>query len=126
MAKHLDTGRQGEALAENALMEMGYQILERNWRHKHLEVDLIAVEDNMLVFVEVKTRNDLRYGEPHEAIDWKKEQKLARAANIYLSQQSYKGEVRFDIVSVVLPQDVPVGLDVAPTVEVIRDAFWPK
>lgn len=126
MAKHLDTGRKGEALAETALTEMGYQILERNWRHKHLEVDLIALEKGMLVFVEVKTRNDLRYGEPHEAIDWKKEQKLARAANIYLSQQSYKGEVRFDIVSVVLPQDVPVGLDIVPTVEVIRDAFWPR
>lgn len=126
MAKHLDTGRKGEALAETALTEMGYQILERNWRHKHLEVDLIALEKGMLVFVEVKTRNDLRYGEPHEAIDWKKEQKLARAANIYLSQQSYKGEVRFDIVSVVLPQDVPAGLDIVPTVEVIRDAFWPR
>ena len=126
MAKHIKTGQKGEALAEKKLQGLGYRILERNWRFKHLEVDLIAVESDVLVFVEIKTRNDLRYGSPDEAVDCKKERKLARAAEIYMDKTRYDGEVRFDIVSVLWPQDMPTHFDAPPTVEVIKDAFWPK
>lgn len=126
MAKHLKTGQRGEALAEERLRSLGYRILERNWRFKHLEVDLIAVEADILVFVEIKTRNDLRYGPPEESVDWKKERKLARAAEIYMDKTKYNGEIRFDIVSVIWPQDLPTQFHAPPTVEVIKDAFWPK
>lgn len=126
MAKHLHTGKQGEQLAANALIAKGYRILERNWRSKHLEIDLIAMDEDILVFIEVKTRNDLRYGDPYEAIDWKKEKKLARAANAYMKQINHRSDIRFDIVSIVYPQDVPGNFKIAPQVEVIQDAFWPK
>lgn len=126
MAKHLKTGQRGEALAEERLRSLGYRILERNWRFKHLEVDLIAVEADMLVFVEIKTRNDLRYGQPEDSVDWRKERKLARAAEIYIHKTNYHGEIRFDIVSVLWPQDLPTHFDAPPRVEIIKDAFWPK
>lgn len=126
MAKHLTTGSRGEDIAEETLLAQGYRILERNWRFKHLEVDLIARDGSILVFVEVRTRNDSQYGLPYESIGRQKEQKLARAANIYLSQQGYDGEIRFDVVSVILPQNLPSGIVFEPEVIVIKDAFWPE
>ena len=126
MAKHLTTGSRGEEIAERTLLAQGYRILERNWRFKHLEVDLIASDGNILVFVEVRTRNDSRYGQPYESIGRQKEQKLARAASIYLNQRGYDGEIRFDVVSVVLPHDLPSGIVFEPEVAVIKDAFWPQ
>ena len=59
-------------------------------------------------------------------MDWKKEKKLARAAEIYMDKTKYNGEIRFDIVSVIWPQDLPTQFHAPPTVEVIKDAFWPK
>lgn len=126
MAKHLHTGSRGEDIAEKTLRAQGYTILARNWRYKHLEVDLIALDKDILVFVEVRTRNDSQHGQPYESIGREKEQKLARAANIYLSQQNYDGEIRFDIVSVILPQNLPTGIHFEPEVIVIKDAFWPE
>lgn len=126
MAKHLHTGKHGEQLAADTLIARGYRILERNWRFQHLEVDLIAMDQEILTFIEVKTRNDLRYGDPHEAIDWKKEKRLARAASAYMKQIRHQGEIRFDIVSIIYPQDIPGNFKIEPTVEVIQDAFWPK
>lgn len=126
MAKHLITGNRGEAIAEKTVLAHGYQIVERNWRHKHLEVDLIAWDGDILVFVEVRTRNDSQFGEPYESIGRDKIQKLARAANIYINHRGHNGEIRFDIVSVILPQNLPPGIYIAPEAHLIKDAFWPE
>lgn len=119
MTQHLDTGRLGEDLAQEELLAQGYEIIARNWRYKNLEIDFIAKDQETLVFVEVKTRRTTRYGQPHESVDWKKQQKLARAANIYLQYSKYQGDIRFDIVSIIL--NMP-----KTELSIIKDAFWPS
>ena len=124
-AKHLLKGRRGEDLAEETLRAHGYRIIARNWRYRHLEVDFVAEDKGILVFVEVKTRNEISFGLPFESVNHTKERRLARAATAYINQHSHRGEIRFDIVSVVLSQDVPGGITLRPEVRLIKDAFWP-
>ena|SRR5690606_28995220 len=115
MAKHLKSGSIGEALAAKYLKERGYTILFQNWRFKHLEVDIIAKSEGILVFVEVKSRSGDLYGQPYEFVDQRKQARLIRAADAFLARYSYNGEIRFDIVSVYLSSQ---------KVELIKDAFW--
>ncbi len=119
MAKHNETGKRGEEIAESLLREKGFTILETNWRHKRLEVDLIAKDGNVLVFVEVKTRSYDYFGKPEEFVDKKKERHLARAAAEYMRQTGHEWAIRFDVVSVLLKNEN------AWEVEHIRDAFFP-
>lgn len=120
MATHLETGRSGEAEAFRYIQEIGYKILEVNWRYKHLEVDIIAMDGDVLVFIEVKTRKSTRYGQPFEAVGYRKQQQLNRAANLYISYRKYQGDIRFDIVSI-----LSNALGKMET-EHIEDAFWPE
>lgn len=116
MAKHLDQGTLGEQQALQYLIQHGYVIKETNWRFKHLEIDVIAEDNNMLVFVEVKTRKNKNYGHPIEFVDLAKQQKIIRAADEYIALSGYEGEVRFDIVSVLQHATVEI--------ELVKDAFW--
>jgi putative endonuclease len=120
MAKHLETGQSGELIALQYIEDTGYRILAKNWRYKHLEVDIIAMDGSILVFVEVKTRRSSSYGLPHEAVGYRKQQQLDRAANLYISYIKHAGEIRFDIVSILI--------DSANNhqIEYIKDAFWPE
>ena len=68
MAKHNDLGKMGEDLAVQYLTDKGYEILERNWRNKHKEIDIIAKDGETLVIVEVKTRQSDDHGEPDLAV----------------------------------------------------------
>ncbi len=120
MAEHLHTGMQGEQAAHQYLLEKGFAIVARNWRYKHLEVDLIMKDGPILVFVEVKTLKGADYGLPFEAVDWKKQQKLDRAANIFIRQRRYEGEIRFDIISIFANGDGKFNI------RHIKDAFWPE
>jgi len=124
-AKHLSKGRRGEEIAEKTLLNQGYRIIARNWRHRQLEVDFVAEDEGTLVFVEVKTRNEISFGQPYEAVDRQKERLLARAANAYIRQHRHRGEIRFDIVSVVFSEDLPGGMSLRPEIRLIKDAFWP-
>ncbi len=119
-ATHLQTGRDGEDAAGRFLQRQGWVLLARNWRYKHLEVDLIAKDGDVLVFVEVKTLTSAAYGLPYEAVTWQKQQKLDRAANSYIRQNHYEGEIRFDIISIFAN-----GTD-NYNIRHIRDAFWPE
>lgn len=116
--KHLLLGSKGEALAALYLLEKGYQILHRNWRHDKDEIDLITQHGEQLVIVEVKTRSTSYFGEPETAVTPAKQQKLARAANAYIEVTDYKGELRFDVVSILIT---------GPQTKVfhIEDAFYP-
>ena len=76
MAKHTDTGKVGEELAVNYFSQNGYVILHKNWRHSHWEVDIIATKDNLLHFIEVKTRTTKKFGLPEESVTKKKIQNL--------------------------------------------------
>ena|SRR5690554_5402731 len=119
-AKHLHTGRLGEEIACEYLQKKGYQIIHKGWRYKHLEVDVIIHDGPVLVFVEVKTRSKNIYGMPYEAVDWKKQRKLDRAANIYISKTKHEGDIRFDIISIVINKEKK------PDLLHIKDAFWPE
>lgn len=115
MAKHLEIGSEGEQLAMQYLRKLGYEILQKNWRYRHLELDLIAMDQDILVFIEVKTRQSKAFGLPHEFVDWQKQKNLITAAEAYIERNAYIGEIRFDIVSV---------LATTREVDVIKDAFW--
>ena len=77
-------GRRGEQMAAEALRERGYRIVEQNFRCRYGEIDLIAEEQDDLVFVEVKTRRGTAFGQPEEAVTRTKRRKLAEVASYYL------------------------------------------
>ena len=93
-------GDWGEALVEKYLSERGCRIVEREWRCRFGEIDLIAEKDGMLLFVEVKLRSNLRYGMPREYVTAKKQEKLRAAALLYLSMHGLDAPARFDVAEV--------------------------
>ena len=101
MAAHNQLGRWGENVAADFLEQQGYLIVERDWRHGHSDIDIVAFRDAVLVFVEVKTRSSLAYGQPYEAVDAQKIQHITAAADNYLRQQDRYCPWRFDIISIV-------------------------
>ena len=118
MANHLKTGEKGEALAREFIEQLGYIVQEQNWRYKRAEVDLIAKDGEILVFVEVKTRSTAIFGEPALAVSAKKQQLLADAASAYMEAVDHHWEIRFDIVSIILSED-------SFELEHYKDAFFP-
>ncbi len=111
-------GKLGEDLAVNFLHEKGYSILHRNWHYGHKEIDIIAMDNQMLVIVEVKTRATSFWEEPKEAVRRRKQKRIIDAADAYVQSLSINAEVRFDIVSVVINGK-------SPAIEHIEDAFYP-
>jgi putative endonuclease len=94
-------GDRGEQLAAEFLGEAGLRILERNYRFARAEVDIVAEEGEELVFVEVKARESLRFGEPEESVGGAKEQRLRRAAEGYCIERGMTDRFyRFDIVAI--------------------------
>ena len=118
MAKHNDFGKLGEELAVNYLIGKGYEILERNWRNIHKEIDIIAKDGKDLVIVEVKTRQSDEYGNPDVAVTKQKQWRLISAANAYVFQNRLDINTRFDIISIIFKDGEPV-------IEHIEDAFLP-
>lgn len=102
MAKHNETGIKGEQIAENFLLKKDYAILHNNWRFGHKEVDIIAEKNNVLVFVEVKTRTGYDFGFPEEAVNTKKQQFLRLAAQAFLEANTRFSYARFDTISILL------------------------
>ena len=94
-------GLAGEDMATSLLLQKGYRILERNWRCGHLEVDIIAENDDYLVIVEVKTRKSTTFGTPEIFVDIQKQRHLKRAAMCYAKFKNVTKEIRFDIISVI-------------------------
>jgi putative endonuclease len=101
MAIHNDFGREGEQIAKAYLLKEGYQIIAENYQFSHVEIDLIAYKNNLLVFVEVKSRGTSKYGHPENFVNKDKRKHLKRAARAYLAGSSYRGEVRFDIIAII-------------------------
>ncbi len=102
MGKSNETGARGERIAEEYLLNKGLTILHRNWRTAHKEVDLIAVDGDMLVFFEIKTRSSFRLGFPEESVSATKQSHIYTAAREFLNQYPHYRTVRFDIVSIVM------------------------
>jgi len=95
---NMNIGRKGELEAENYLSARGYTILERNWYHRHKEIDLIAKDEEDLVIVEVKTRQAPVLDNPGMAIDRKKQKNLVYASNAYVRWNRISLDIRFDVV----------------------------
>jgi putative endonuclease len=88
------TGRWGEELVLARYLENGYRLVVRNWQVRQGEIDLILQNRDTLVFVEVKTRSAVKYGEPIESIDWRKQIRLARLAEFYLALNPPERRIR--------------------------------
>ncbi len=101
-------GNVGELASTKYLLKQGYQIIHKNWRHKRLEVDLICKKDDMLIFVEVKTRSSRRYGQPEVFVDAAKQKHLMNAADAYCYTTDYDSEIRFDIIAIDVNQQQEV------------------
>ncbi|UEG49751.1 YraN family protein [Ferruginibacter lapsinanis] len=106
MARHNETGTLGETLAVKYLSEKEYSILHQNWRHSHWEVDIIASKENVLHFIEVKTRRGSNYGTPEEKVSRKKIQNLINAAEQYLYLHPEWKRIQFDILAITLSKPV--------------------
>ena len=119
MAKHITLGKQGEHLARKFLEEKGFQILDTNWRHEKDEIDIVAMDNDELVIVEVKTRSTDYFGEPADSVGYKKERFLIRATEAYLEEKDLDIDSRFDIVSIVLNNS-------EKKIDHIKDAFYPE
>ncbi len=93
-------GRQFEKLAAKFLTENGYEIIEKNWRAGRREIDLIAVKDKTVVFVEVKGASSQKFGHPSERVDQKKQDNLIKAAEQYIIAKDLNGyDYRFDLIT---------------------------
>ncbi len=99
-----EIGKRGEALAVNFLREQGYDILEQNWRHRKAEIDIIAMDDDILVFVEVKTRSYTYFGPPESFVDKRKIKLMTNASHVYMDKIDHQWEVRFDVISILLKE----------------------
>jgi len=108
---HLETGVAGEDLAVDFLLKKEYIILERNWRCKHFEIDIIATHQNLLVFVEVKTRNTLAFGYPEECIGKPKMKRLQLAAAVYHFNHSKFKRIQFNVISILLQNNQPASIE---------------
>jgi len=106
MKHHLITGRKGEDLAALYLQSKGFLIRHRNWVYEKDELDIVAEKDNFVVFVEVKTRSYTTFNYPEDAVDKKKIHKMMRAIEAYLDEFEIDNEIRIDIVSVVLENNL--------------------
>jgi len=101
MANHNELGKKGENLAEVFLLKNGYEILERNYTFQKAEVDIIAIKENTLAVVEVKTRSTNVFGNPQDFLKPKQIQRIVKAVDNYVASNQLNVEVRFDIIAIV-------------------------
>lgn len=115
MSHSREIGKQYEDMAVDYLKNHGYQILARNYQVRQGEIDIIARDDQYLVFIEVKYRKNTKSGDPAEAVSFKKQQAISNTALYYLNQKRYSTDtpVRFDVITI---------LD--QTLTHIKDAFF--
>ena len=110
------TGQQGENIALDYLNKKGLVLVERNFRYRRAEVDLIVQQDKLLVFVEVKTRRDISFGFPETFVSPEQAQLIVAAADHYVQENNWNGMIRFDIVAITLVPDLKI--------EHFEDAFY--
>ncbi|MCW3078015.1 MAG: hypothetical protein JWO32_2624 [Bacteroidetes bacterium] len=113
------TGSMAEEKASDFLRAKNYSILERNWRFKKYEIDIIAKTGEVIVFVEVKARAHNAFGEPEMAVTRQKQQFLISAADEYIRSNDITLESRFDIISILV-------INTNITIKHLEDAFYPS
>lgn len=112
-------GEYGEKIAASYLKKNGYKIVEKNYRTRSSEIDIIAYDGEVLCFVEVKTRSRTDYGLPCQAVNYRKQQKIINGALYFMSTHNLQSDVRFDVAEVYLNK----GITIIPKVNIIKNAF---
>lgn len=119
-----DIGARGERQAAKFLKSLGYGIVKRNWRCSFGEADIVALDGDVLVFVEVKTRTGDAFGQGFESVGSKKQRHMTSVAEQFMKahvrNNSAMPRARFDIVSVMMRDGAP------PEITHIKDAFEPE
>jgi archaeal holliday junction resolvase (hjc) len=118
MALHNETGKWGEQLACEYLMREGYRIVERDWKCGKRDIDIVAIENDVYVFVEVKTRRNERFANADEAVTPQKIRSVSIAANAYVKSHNLNRELRFDIITI-------VGTPDKYEIRQVKNAFLP-
>lgn len=112
-----DMGQDGENIAFSYIRQQGYRVVERNYRCPYGEIDLIAKDGETFVFIEVKSRQSALFGQPEDAVDFRKKKKLSTVALWYLEEKNINNyHARFDVVSIMLSKQ-------PPEIKLFRDAF---
>lgn len=119
MATKKETGSLGEDATVSFLENNGYNILTRNWRHQKGEIDIIAKLDDWIVFVEVKTRGTIDFGNPEEFVSPRQQRLIINTAHQFIIENDRQEEARFDVVGVVVQNEKVVQIDH------IEAAFYP-
>ncbi len=120
MASHNDLGKKGEFIAKTYLEEEGYEVLDENWTHGKAEIDLILYKNKTIIFVEVKARTSVAFGEPEDFVNSAKQKQMELASLHYIELMNHQNEIRFDIIAITFKQNN------AYTLKHIEDAFWPE
>lgn len=119
MTDRKQTGERGETLAVAHLIEAGYRIETTNYRYRRAEIDIVARLEDLLVFVEVKTRSSLAYGHPSRFLKPAQQRRISNAASAYTEETGHEWAIRFDCISIFLHPNGHYRL------EHIEDAFFP-
>jgi putative endonuclease len=102
-ADRQELGAHGERVAESWLVQNGWRVLVRRFRNGHRDIDLVVEQSGTVAFVEVKTRRGERFGDPVEAVHWRKRRQLIRSAKVWIDRFGRAGETyRFDVVGVLI------------------------
>ncbi|MBS3737606.1 YraN family protein [Mesohalobacter halotolerans] len=117
MAEHNELGKSGESLALKLLKDKGYEILAKNYRFQKAEVDIIALKNQTLVAVEVKTRSTPEFGNPHEFVKPAQMKRLVEAVDHFIDERKFDYEVRFDIIGIIKNK-------LGTKIEHLEDAFF--
>jgi putative endonuclease len=98
-----ELGELGERIAERWLSRRGWQVVVRRFRSGHRDIDLIMERERVVAFVEVKARRASHFGDPVEAVDWRKQRELSRSAKVWIDRFGHRGQsYRFDVVGVLI------------------------
>jgi putative endonuclease len=96
-------GELGERIAERWLRRQGWRVVQRRFRSGHRDIDLVVERDGLVAFVEVKARRRVRFGDPVEAVNWKKQRELGRSARVWIDRHGRAPEAyRFDVIGVLV------------------------
>ena len=99
-------GELGERIAERWLRRSGWRIIQRRFRSGHRDIDLVVERDGTVAFVEVKARRGDRFGQPVEAVNWRKQKELTRSAKVWIDRHGRPFEAyRFDVIGVLVAKE---------------------
>jgi putative endonuclease len=98
-----EIGSYGEMLSINYLIKNGYFILDKNYRNRFGEIDIVCKKDDILVFIEVKSRYTNTYGSPIESVTYYKQKQIIKISKLYITLKKYTNiDIRYDVIEVVL------------------------